>query len=61
MQQIPCDAFKKNPDGSWSSIKPVTISGPTGGSIKIGSGITFRKGVQFMGVDLAALLDANCT
>lgn len=59
-QQIPCDAFQKNPDGSWTCIKPVTISGPTG-QIQIGPGMTFNRGVQFMGVDLAELLDKYCT
>jgi len=39
-QQIPCEAFRKNPDGSWTCIKPVTISRPTG-QIQIGPGMTF--------------------
>ena len=60
MQQIPCDAFKKNPDGSWTTVKAVTITGSTG-QIQIAPGQTFKKKVLFMGVDLVALLEANCT
>jgi len=63
MQQVPtvpCDAFRKNPDGSWACIKPVTIRGPAG-EIKISPGLTFRKGVYFMGIDLATLLDQQCS
>ncbi len=56
MQNIPLDAFKKNPDGSWSCVKQVTIKGPSG-EIRIGPGMSFREGVQFMGIDLAALLN----
>ncbi len=60
MQQIPCEAFRKNPDGSWTCIKPVTISGPNG-TVKLGAGMTFSPGVAFMGVDLAKLLEEHCT
>ena len=58
-QQIPCDAFRKNPDGSWTCIKPVSIRSSTG-QIEIGTGMTFTKGVQFMGINLAELLDESC-
>jgi len=61
MQQSPCSAFRKNPDGSWTCIKPVTISKPSGGEIKISPNITFNRGVAFMGVDLAKWLDENCS
>ncbi|MFC1926853.1 hypothetical protein ACFLWV_03795 [Chloroflexota bacterium] len=60
MLNIPCEAFQKNPDGSWSCVRPVTISGPSG-QIQIGPGMSFNRGVLFMGVDLATLLDENCT
>ncbi len=59
-QRIPCEAFKKNPDGSWTCIKPVTIKGVIG-EIQIGVGKTFTRGMQYMGVDLAELLDKYCT
>jgi len=54
-----CTSFKKNQDGSWTSIKAVEIQGPSG-SIKIGPGMTFNRGVSFMGLDLAKLLDEAC-
>lgn len=57
MATIPLDAFKKNPDGSWSAVKPITITSPTGEAEQIGPGMSFTKGVLFMGIDLAALLD----
>jgi hypothetical protein len=57
----PCQAFRKNSNGSWTSVQSVTISNPNGGQIQIGAGVTFTRGVMFMGVDLAAWLDANCT
>lgn len=60
MQQIPCHAFKKNPDGTWSTVETVTISTPNG-QVTLAPGQTFRKGVLFMNVDLVALLEQNCT
>jgi hypothetical protein len=58
MQSI-CSAFRRNPNGSWTSIQSVTIQGPNG-AIQIGPGMTSTRGVAFMGLDLAAWLDANC-
>jgi len=55
-----CDSFRKNPDGSWTCIKPAAIMKPDGGVVELSPGITFRKGVAFMGVDVAGLLDENC-
>jgi len=55
-----CSAFQKNSDGSWSSVKSVTITSPQGGQIQIGPGMTFRAGVLFMGLDLAKYLDQIC-
>jgi hypothetical protein len=31
-QGIPCHAFRRNADGSWSVVQPVTIQGPNGSS-----------------------------
>lgn len=53
---IPKDAFKRNDDGSYSVIKPVVIEGPNG-KISLNPGITFRRGVAFMGIDIAKILD----
>ena len=50
------DCFKKNPDGSWTSIKatPLKVKNRT---IAISEGITFNKGEPFMLVDVAEYLD----
>ena len=61
MQESPCSAFKKNPNGSWTCIKPVTISKPDGGQVSLSPGITITRGVSFMGLDVAKWLDENCT
>lgn len=49
--------FQRNPDGSWSAIRPITI-GNQNGSIGVGPGMSFSRGVSFMGVNLAEELDA---
>lgn len=54
-----CQCFQRNPNGTWTCLQAVTISGPNG-QIGIGPGMTFSRGVAFMGVDLAAWLDDNC-
>jgi hypothetical protein len=59
-QQNPtCKDFQRNPDGSWSPTRPVTIQDQNGGQI-LGPGMSFHPGVLFMGVDLAATLDQQC-
>jgi len=55
-----CSAFRRNANGSWTSVKGVTISNNSGGTIQIGPGMTFTRGVSFMGIDLATWLDQNC-
>lgn len=45
--------FKRNPNGSWTPLKRVTIGGAT-----IGPGASFSEGAVFSGVNLAALLNA---
>ena len=54
-QQIPCDAFMRNPNGTWLATRQVTIDGVT-----MGSGLLLRRGVSFNGLDLAALLEQRC-
>jgi hypothetical protein len=54
-----CSAFRKNADGSWTCIKPVTLQGPNG-KVGIGAGASFARGSLFMGLDVAAWLDQNC-
>ena len=54
-----CSAFRRNPDGSWTSIGSVSIKGPSG-QVQVGTGMTFNRGVLFLGLDIAAWLDQNC-
>jgi hypothetical protein len=51
-------AFKHNPDGSWTCIAAATLEGPQG-RIQVTPGSTFAKGTQFMGIDIAAWLEAQ--
>ncbi len=48
--------FRRNPDGSWTCVAESTIEGPNG-RMPVTPGMTFARGLKFMGVDLAALLD----
>lgn len=59
--EVPLDSFKRNPDGSWISIKVVFLYNPAGAEIFLPSGMTFRKGkgVGFMGFDLAEYLEQH--
>jgi len=51
-------AFRRNANGSWTSLRSTTISGPNG-YVTIPAGMTFSRGVQFMGLELATLLDQS--
>lgn len=50
-----CADFVRNPNGSWSPVRPVTI-----GSVTMGPGVSFNPGMLIGGVDIAAWLNANC-
>src|SRR6516165_5136118 len=54
-QQIPCDAFMRNPNGTWLATRQVTVNGVT-----MGAGALLRRGVSFNGYDLAVLLEERC-
>jgi hypothetical protein len=54
---IKCDAFYKNPDGSWTATQPVYLPGTRMVS-RIGG--VFRPGVSVDGYDVAAALDKGC-
>ena len=56
---IRCEPFKKNPDGSWSSVQQADIR-TARGDIRIPPGMTFIKNRPIWGVDVAAYLDENC-
>ena len=62
MQQtitVTCQAFRKNSDGSWTSVQVTDIYAPIG-AIRIGPGMMFRRGGTFYGIDVVALLDQYC-
>ncbi len=54
------DAFRHNPDGSWSCVTPVTLEHPKG-RIQITAGSTFFRGRSYMGIDVAEWLDQAIT
>ena len=56
---VPCDAFQKNPDGSWSPVRQVVIAGPNG-QVTVSPGASFWSGVAYMGIDLASRLEQQC-
>jgi hypothetical protein len=56
---IPCDAFVKNPDDTWSALRNVAIQG-TGDSLTIRQGSVLRPGAAIKGLDLATMLDQQC-
>lgn len=58
---IPCDGFARNPDGSWTPTRDVNIPNPAGaGVVTVGSAVSFRPGVPFLGLDLAGVLERQC-
>ena len=51
-------SFRRNADGSWTCVAPVTLIHPRG-RIQVTEGTCFQPGTIFMGVDVAAWLDAQ--
>ena len=58
-QNVPCGAFRRNPFGSWSARRAVTVHGPAG-PISVRRGRTFKPGEYYNRLDLAVLLERNC-
>jgi hypothetical protein len=52
---VECAAFRKNPDGSWTSVRDTKV-----GAVQMSSGGTFFPGVKLDGVDVGASLNAKC-
>lgn len=50
------DAFKKNPDGSWTCVTNTDIK-KAGRIIRINPGMTFRKEYPQWGIDVVGLLE----
>ena len=53
---LTCGDFLHNPNGSWSPARSVNLNGVT-----IAPGMSFNPGDQFGAIDLAKILDAQCT
>lgn len=54
-----CTDFTRNSDGSWSPLKPVTIStGDTKATLQ--PGVSVMTGATYGGVDVAAELNRRC-
>ena len=60
MEQSTCDAFQKNADGTWTSIKATGLKLEKK-TLAIPQGMTFKKGEEFMFVDVAAWLEEHCS
>ena len=62
MQQRPaiqCDAYQKNDDGTWTSIRNNDLQTPIG-SVRINPGIVFKPGRIQWGIDVVKTLEDNC-
>ena len=53
------EAFRKNSNGSWTSVRNSDIPTPPDGLMRIGPDITFEKGKTFNGIDIVSLLEQN--
>jgi hypothetical protein len=50
--------FRRNRDGSWTCVAPVSFDGPIG-RIKLSPGSSFARGALYKGVDIAAFLNVQ--
>jgi hypothetical protein len=48
--------FARDGDGAWLCVEPVELNLPSG-RIQVTAGTRFMRGADFMGVDVARLLD----
>lgn len=55
-----CGKWQKNADGSWSAKEPVEIGGPAG-RLDYVPDHEYKEGQSMNGLDIAKLLNANCT
>jgi hypothetical protein len=51
------DAFKKNPDGDWVSVKNSDLNTKSNKVIRVPPGMTFKKGGTFLGFDIVQVLE----
>jgi HdeA/HdeB family len=58
-QSFPCDAFVRNPDGSWTAMQEARV--PAAGRVfNIRAGSVLRPGATMMGLDMSAVLAEEC-
>ena len=50
------DSFEKDKDGNWCCTKATAVKGPRG-LLQISQGMTFTKGIPFMGVDIGEMIE----
>ena len=55
--EIDCDAFLKNPDGSWTVVQKVFIPIQ---NVRVNEGTVFRPGTTFLGDDMTVRLSRAC-
>ena len=53
-------AFRRDSDGAWTCMAPVDFAGPNG-RIQVTPGTRLTPGTIFMGVELAAWLEAQAS
>jgi len=58
--RVDCGAFRRNPDGSWTSTRVTDIQTPET-SVRVNPGILFRKGRILWGLNVADILDEHCS
>lgn len=57
---VPCDAFRKNPDGSWTATRAVSVKVGSG-TVSVGANTNFApRAIRLNGVDFANFLDDRC-
>jgi hypothetical protein len=54
---FPCEAFAKNPDGSWTVLQTTYLEGP---NVKVQQDAVFPPGRIVLGYDIAALIAKAC-
>lgn len=54
---FPCEAFAKNPDGSWTVLETTYLEGP---NVKVQQDAIFAPGRVVLGYDIAALIAKAC-
>ena len=56
---MPCDAFIRNADGSWTAVRDVPVNG-MGRKLVLRQGSELRPGAAILSVDFATLLEQQC-